>query len=418
MRCMRPRKAAIAAFLAGTAGLVISAGLGGCASPGSPRPPSLHLPAPVTDLTAARVGDQIKLRFTAPTRSTDGLPLRDTTLRSALCREVGRNPCQPVPGAQTSTVAGEQVTWKDDLMPFLRSGPPRPIAYRVETFNSAGRAAGYSEPVYALAGTAAPIVQDLKVNGSRLGIVLQWRADPASSAEVLLRREDLAAPLAPSRETAVDHAVRGRAAEAKPHGGTADIGHMAGAERRHSETPAVVWLAASPSTTGTGVAVTRTLDATAVRNTPYRYTAVRRLVVHEGGRTLEMRSIDSAPVEITLKAIYPPEVPTGLTAVGFLTDTVNQPVEKDHGAFAVDLIWQPVEDSDLAGYNVYRQQLAANSAPISEPTRLNSTPVLQSAFHDTSASAMGRYRYSVTAVDTEGNESAGASTTLEPSTQP
>jgi fibronectin type 3 domain-containing protein len=84
----------------------------------------------------------------------------------------------------------------------------------------------------------------------------------------------------------------------------------------------------------------------------------------------------------------------------------------------VDLVWQPVEDGDLAGYNVYRQLLGADSKPTGALERLNASPVQQSSFHDASAVAAGRYRYSVTAVDTEGNESGAVSMVLEPNGQP
>jgi hypothetical protein len=154
------------------------------------------------------------------------------------------------------------------------------------------------------------------------------------------------------------------------------------------------------------------LDDTAARDIPYRYTAIRRVQVQDEGRTLEMRSVPSVPAEITLEAIYPPEVPTSLTAAGF---SPTQTSTAAPGGFAVDLVWQPVEDADLAGYNVYRQPLGPTGSPVGERVRLNPGTVPQAAFHDDSASAAGRYRYSVTAVDTEGNESQPTTTTVQPS---
>ncbi len=41
----------------------------GCASPGPPRAPSLHLPQPVKGLTAERHGDAVVVRFATPQRT-------------------------------------------------------------------------------------------------------------------------------------------------------------------------------------------------------------------------------------------------------------------------------------------------------------------------------------------------------------
>jgi len=58
------------------AGWITLAGLtlgltAGCASPGTPLPPSLKLPQAVTGLTATRVGDSVMLAWTTPSRTTN-----------------------------------------------------------------------------------------------------------------------------------------------------------------------------------------------------------------------------------------------------------------------------------------------------------------------------------------------------------
>jgi fibronectin type 3 domain-containing protein len=45
---------------------------------------------------------------------------------------------------------------------------------------------------------------------------------------------------------------------------------------------------------------------------------------------------------------------------------------------------------------------------------LNTLPIPQPAFHDTTADPAAIYRYSVTAVDAKGNESPSATATLTP----
>ena len=80
------------------------------------------------------------------------------------------------------------------------------------------------------------------------------------------------------------------------------------------------------------------------------------------------------------------------------------------------MIWQPVDDAGLGGYNVYRQALDAKGAAVGARQRLNSVPVKLPGYHDALSAAMSgtRYRYSVTAVDAKGNESGACETTLEP----
>lgn len=93
----------------------------------------------------------------------------------------------------------------------------------------------------------------------------------------------------------------------------------------------------------------------------------------------------SAPVSITPRDVFPPPVPTALTAV--------------NTAGAVDLLWDASSGNDLAGYNVYR---SVGGGPFERINKdLAPTPV----FHDASVAPGEAYEYAVTAVDLAGNES-------------
>ncbi len=93
----------------------------------------------------------------------------------------------------------------------------------------------------------------------------------------------------------------------------------------------------------------------------------------------------SAPVGVIPRDVFPPPVPTGLTAV--------------NAAGAVDLLWNASTAPDLAGYNVYR---SVDGGPFDRVNkRLVPTPI----FHDTSVAPGRHYQYAVTAVDLSGNES-------------
>lgn len=365
----------------------------GCASPGPPHAPSLRLPQPVRDLDARRSGDIVDLSLTVPWQSTDKLPLHGASLRGVLCRELEHQGCVAVAGLAAPILdvhgAHNLFTLHDALPPKLTAGPPRLLSYRVEFFSDAGRSAGKSDAAYTVAGSAPAAVTGLHADGSRLGVVLSWTALPASEGEVLLQREDL-----------TPHASAGK---------TKQPATSAPKPGKHSDSN-TIWLQ-------TNTASDRTLDTTAEPGTPYRYTAVRQRIAQlggttatTGGRSLSYRSANSTPIGFILAPIYPPPPPTGLTATGFVSTT---------GSFAIDLIWQPVDDAGLlaglAGYNVYREAIDTDGRSLGKQTRLNPSPVPLPAYHDAGAEPSRRYRYRVTALDNHGNESAAAVFVLEPS---
>lgn len=384
----------------------------GCASPGPPRAPSLHLPQTVSDLTAARSGNAVELRFTVPHLSTDKLPLYSAkhpnqVLRGTLCREVDQQACAAIAGVAPTLTASDHtvLTLHDELGATLATGPRHLLGYRVEFFSPDGRSAGKSEPAFTASGPIPAPVAGLSASGTRGGILLQW--EPASSAQgdVLLQRTELAPHEKPDKPDKPD----------KPALLIQTTGRKSGSanSRRlpapRSE-PDELWLNANSATD-------QTLDATVAAGEPYRYIALRRSLVTLGTRTFDLRSAPSAAVEFTLQPIYPPPVPTGLTATGF------QPTDAPTAHFTVDLIWQPVEDAritkqlaaPLAGYNVYREQISPAGATLSPRTRLNQSPLPLPAFHDAAAEPNLRYRYSVTSIDAAGHESKAASLVLEPS---
>jgi fibronectin type 3 domain-containing protein len=66
----------------------------------------------------------------------------------------------------------------------------------------------------------------------------------------------------------------------------------------------------------------------------------------------------------------------------------------------IDLVWAPVMDADLAGYNVYRREEGSPSE------KLNAELVKTPAYRDEHVTGGKKYFYSVSAVDVRGNESA------------
>ena len=392
----------------------------GCASPGPPRPPSLQIPRLVSDLSAARSGDSIALHFSVPPRTTDGQPLRGPNLTGSLCRQLGDSGrCVPVDAGETRaplavprTLPAPTVSWTDTLPAALCTGAPRLIGYRIELRNAAGRTAGFSDPVFAAGGAAPPPVAALRAEGMRLGVEIQW-TPVAAAGEVLLERREPVAAASPDREVPPDQAAghpQSGARASKP-ARSIPAGSSSRGTHRETKTPGLILLQAAPGDTSAAA----TIDTGIQEGVPYRYVALRRETVQLGGHTLELRSAPSAEVTVTWRDIYPPAMPTGLTALGYrVPDDTKTGAADTAGGYAVDLVWEPVEDTRLAGYLVYRQALNPAGSPTGAPTRLTAEPLLTPGFHDASAQPGARYRYSVSATDPRGNESAAAETAVEP----
>jgi hypothetical protein len=96
-------------------------------------------------------------------------------------------------------------------------------------------------------------------------------------------------------------------------------------------------------------------------------------------------SLLSPPAEITPQDKFPPAVPEGLSAVGTPT--------------SIELAWTRNTETDFRGYNIYR---SVDNGPFEKLASLIDAP----AFSDTKIEPGKKYRYTVSAVDLTGNESA------------
>ncbi|HEY5329449.1 MAG TPA: hypothetical protein VIJ79_06175 [Acidobacteriaceae bacterium] len=371
--------------------LIALAGVFGCASPGTPRAPSLHLPAKVKSLSAERHGNNVVVRFTTPERTTDDQPIT-TPVMASLCRAVADGPCGATRSFPGKVKIAGPVEWADVLPAGLAAGTPRRLTYRVELFNADGHSAGPSAPAFAAAGEAPRTVEAFQAEGSHAGIVLRWTAEAKVTGEVLVKREDLAAP--PKVPPAKKAESTSKGAGGRKIRSSAPAKAGVGASKDES----TVWLHAADAAPGQDRG--GLIDATATEDEPYRYTAMRRRTVTLDGHELEMWSDASKGTEITLTDVFPPAVPQGLVAAGF-------PMEGAE-TLAADLVWQPDTESDLAGYNVYRQVLAADGSAAGAAVKLNATLVALPSFHDATVARRVAYRYTVTAVDSKGNESAAS----------
>ena len=108
----------------------------------------------------------------------------------------------------------------------------------------------------------------------------------------------------------------------------------------------------------------------------YEYTVV---AVHAASE-----SLPSKPERITPKDSFAPSVPSGLTALG--------------GPNSIEISWQRSPEADLKGYFVYR---SVDNGPFERVGGLNAVP----SFSDAAARHGTAYRYAVSSVDQQNNES-------------
>lgn len=344
--------------------LWLALALAGCGSPGIPRPPSLDLPQPASDLRLVRKGDRAYLVWTVPTETTDGTTLRHLGATS-LCRslDVPMTKCTtPVgevapapPAAKTANAPAAskvQANYVDALPASMLSGNPEAqLFYSVSIMNQRGRSAGLSNIVSVPAFTSAPPPPDFQANLTGEGVTVSWTGiDKVTAAE------------------GVEHAYR--------------------VYRREEGTKADFLVGEMPLSP---TSPCRLLDQTFEWEKKYEYRADVVTRIHLSGKPVSQFEGDDSPVvHIFAHDVFPPAVPSGLRAV--FSGVGQQPF--------IDLIWAPDTDADLAGYTIYRHE-AGGAA-----TKINAGLVKPPAFRDTNVIWGHTYVYTVTAVDVRGNESA------------
>jgi hypothetical protein len=122
----------------------------------------------------------------------------------------------------------------------------------------------------------------------------------------------------------------------------------------------------------------------------YYYHADTLTVISQAGKPdISIEGDDTLEVKVLAHDVFPPAVPSGLQAV------FSGPGQQ----LFIDLIWAPVTDADLDGYNVYRHEEGGAAV------KVNTEPLKVPAYRDSRVVAGKTYFYSVSAVDVRGNES-------------
>lgn len=327
--------------------------LAGCGTPGAPQPPSLQLPKPIEDLQAVRRGDKVYLTWTAPNETTDGEGIRWQG-KVRVCRALQtpsvascRDQAGELPLLQTMVAGDRRQTFTDDISSLIH-GHQDFLTYNVIAASNRGRVAGPSNPVAVFLAPSAPAVTGLRATVEPDAVRLEW--SPAS--------------LPPSDRLRTEYSYRVMRVSEGTNGSPAQLPPQSTVYRDKS----FAW----------------------EKRQTYTVFGVTKVLSRDGSQTLaEFEGEPSAPVTITPHDAFPPAAPQALQAVF-------------SGGF-IDLTWRPNVEPDIAGYNIYRS-LAGEA-----PRKLNAQPVISPAFRDDKlqgVTAGAEVTYMVTALDTQGNESA------------
>ncbi|MGA8431390.1 MAG: hypothetical protein WB729_16325 [Candidatus Sulfotelmatobacter sp.] len=347
-----------------------------CATIGSPQPPSLDLPKPPADLRAVRKGDKVILSWTRPTVTTDRRNLRgqvpvlicrapDNSLplngcgtpvgrlmvgaTLAVSLESARKPAQRLEKKSREGRTSDSYT---DVLPrqiiAAASTPAGFVTYAIEAQNANGRSAALSNQVRVSTVETLPPPPDFTAAVSDQGVVLTWT-------------QKLSSP-------------------------TTEGARYVYRVYRHLERSTQQLLVGElPAGAEKNLTLT---DANIEWEQTYFYRAEAVTIIDKPAAQIE--GDDTPEVKVFAHDVFPPAVPASLQAVS------SGPGQ----APFIDLIWAPVTDADLAGYNIYRHE--ENAAPL----RINEEVVKVPAFRDTKVSAGKTYFYSISAVDVRANESA------------
>jgi hypothetical protein len=356
-----------------------------CAQTGPPLPPSLELPKPPGDLRATRKGSHVTLSWTEPTLTTDHqsvrflgptLVCRDLAPEMTACglpaaKLSAPSIASPAPSAkkpsQKKAAAQRQPPeiYTDSLPAAMQQpDPAADFTYAVEVLNRNARGAGLSNRVHVPAIITLPPPHDLAPKLTADGVVLTWTtaAEPPTAADTAntvryryrIYRRDLAS----------------------------------GKDAIAGEIP-VSW--SNPQTT-------QFTDSTFEWEKAYLYRVTAVSLLRGPESEVQVEGDDSASVQVVAHDIFPPAVPTGLQAA--YSGEGQKPF--------IDLVWAPVTNADLAGYNVYRSK--ANDAY----EKLNVDLVKSQSYRDTAVVSGNTYTYTVSAVDVRGNESQRSDPASEP----
>jgi hypothetical protein len=305
---------------------VCCAFMAGCGSIGEPLYPVLNIPSRVSDLTAVERGDRIDVAFTIAPLTTEGLALKEigsVELRAGPSPANGWNVDEWASGSTRADVPAPAHPGPVHAELPVREFVGKEIVVAVRVANAKGRSSQWSE--FKTVQVVPPLAKPagLHVAAVPQGVQVSWAAPDATQFRVY-------------RKT--------------------------GQEQKQTLLATVT----EPSY----------LDASAEYGKTYEYSV-------QGVRE-QAESDPAGPETITPKDIFPPRVPTGLTASA--------------GVNAIELAWDRNTEADFKEYRVYRSEEGGQFAPIAQGLEAPN-------YSDRKIESGKHYRYRISAADQTGNES-------------
>lgn len=341
--------------LAAACGLLL--GLAGCGYVGDPQPPALNIPKPVLDLRVVERGPNLEIAFTMPTATGEGLPIRQG---GRIDLRVGPAPAPPFDLAAWLSGSKEIfVEWPASAAPSPASSSSPAAAKKGNSPKEAVVLQTVTHSFDAREWSGQDVIVGVRLSSPN-------RRFNAMSNLVAL---SVITPLTPPADFAAESRADGIqlrwTAPKQPGVGyriTRQIGDGA------------------PETIA-DLAETQYLDLVTAFGPTYQYT----LQSYVRAGDINALSHPSAPLAVPHVDHFAPGVPTGLAVIA--------------GAKTIELGWDRNTDADLAGYRIYRA--LGDGAWVQLPGQIEAP-----SFRDAQVQTGQRYRYSVTAVDRSGNESA------------
>ena len=352
-----------------------------CGKRGDPRPPIPVIPKATGDLVVTQRANKLILSWSYPALTTAGRTLTNVR-RVSVYRYVEEIPATPTASSPSSTPEPAVAPAVAQLAPAtpLTAAQFGKLSHRLDSIEGANLPASTvgaklvyedSPPVHSSSGRPLRLTYAVVTEG------FSAKSDWSNMVSIV--------PL--------DVAVAPEKLAASPN----------------EKGVTLTWAVPSASVTGSGKpaiagyniyrsAKGQTLDAFALpvnpspvakneyTDTPPYGTYDYRVTAVAAAGPPRIESDHSAPVQATFKDLVPPPPPASVAA---LVETK-----------VVRLVWDSVDASDLAGYNIYRTEKAG---------RVKFTyglPLKQTFFLDESLLPGIEYYYSVTSVDKSGNESA------------
>lgn len=355
--------------------------LSGCASPGEPTERKAPVPAAVADLAAVQSGNDVILTFTPPKETAQHKPLKEIPTieiyrdfepaagaAGAAPPQAPANPSLLVtipPGMADQYAEKGQIRYADALTAEDFAQHPDGMAvYIVRARASVKRESADSNGADVRIYPALDPIGDLKAGIAHSTVELEWTAPQKTVVGT-------APPVAGYR-------IYRAEAEAGPAGSAAAPVPEPGAASFDLK-PRLAKIGDTESTTFE--------DTQAELGRTYAYSV--RSIAQYPGEALE--SADSNLAVVTVRDVIPPSAPVGLIAV-------CGPAQDGTPGYA-DLSWAISQETNIAGYSVYRSREAGVPG-----TRLNAMLLLSPAFRDMNTEP-GQHYYRVTATDRSGNES-------------